>query len=73
MDGKRLWVEKHLPEFEKRLTLTHRKHRHISDFLIDDRLKNGSEKFTGELILFGSDKFPNWKSVVEYLTEKEGF
>jgi len=36
--------------------------------LIDDREKNGADKFVGELILFGSEKFPDWKSVIEYLT-----
>ena len=35
--------------------------------LIDDREKNGADRFVGELILFGSEKFPNWNSVVNYL------
>ena len=37
------------------------------DYLIDDRTKNGAGEFDGELILFGSEKFPNWQSVCAYL------
>jgi len=66
---KLVWVKKHLGEVaHKRLILSHNKHLNIGDYLIDDRLKNGADKFTGELIHFGTDKFPDWKSVVEYLT-----
>ena len=43
------------------------------DFLIDDRTKNGAGEFEGELILFGSEKFPDWKRVCEYLEEKNDF
>ena len=39
------------------------------DFLIDDRTKNGAGEFEGELILFGSEKFPDWDEVVEYLLD----
>jgi len=41
----------------------------MGDYLIDDRLKNGADKFQGELIYFGSDQFPDWKAVVVYLSE----
>lgn len=65
---KRLWIEEHFGlSGEKRLTLTHHKHLNIGDYLIDDRLKNGSEKFTGEHIHFGQANFPNWQSVLDYL------
>ena len=37
------------------------------DNLIDDRLKNGANELPGEHIHFGTDKFPNWKTVCEYL------
>jgi 5'-nucleotidase len=30
----------------------------MGDYLIDDRLKNGAGEFKGELIHFGTDKFP---------------
>ncbi len=63
-----VWVRKHLGEVAyKRLILSHNKHLNIGDYLIDDRLKNGADKFKGELIHFGTDKFPDWKSVVQYL------
>jgi 5'(3')-deoxyribonucleotidase len=64
-----VWVKKYLGEnARKRVILTHRKDLNIGDYLIDDRKRNGAEKFRGELILFGSDRFPNWESVCEYLT-----
>ena len=64
---KLLWVKKYLPLAYKRLIISHNKHLNCGDYLIDDRLKNGADKFRGELILFGSEKFPNWQKVVEYL------
>lgn len=65
---KLLWVKKHLPELgRKRLILSHNKHLNAGDYLIDDRLKNGAEKFTGELLHFGTEKYPDWKSVLNYL------
>jgi 5'-nucleotidase len=63
---KRLWIGKHLPIANKRLFLTHNKHMIIGDYLIDDRLKNGSEKFTGKHIHFGQEPFENWNKVLEY-------
>ena len=70
---KLLWIKKHLPEVAyKRLILSHNKHLNCGDYLIDDRTKNGVDKFTGEHIYFGSDgNFKNWKEVFDYLTEKE--
>lgn len=65
---KLLWVKKHLNNFAyKRLILSHNKHLNHGDYLIDDRLKNGADKFKGELILFGSEEFPDWNSVCKYL------
>lgn len=62
------WVKKHLgASAHKRLILTHRKDLHIGDYLIDDRKKNGAGDFKGELILFGSGRFKDWKSIEEYL------
>ena len=43
------------------------------DFLIDDREKNGAKEFKGELIQFGSPKFPDWSAVIEYLLNKIGY
>jgi 5'(3')-deoxyribonucleotidase len=61
------WVKTYLGEnAHKRLILTHRKDLHIGDYLIDDRKKNGAGDFKGELILFGSGRFRDWKAVEEY-------
>ncbi len=68
---KRLWVDKHLPQyFHKRLITSHFKNLNIGDYLIDDRTKNGAGEFLGELILFGSPKFPDWPIIIEYLAKK---
>ena len=65
---KLLWVKKHLgsPAY-KRLILSHHKNLNAGDYLIDDRLKNGADRFSGEHIHFKTDKFPNWLSVCDYL------
>ena len=62
------WVKKYLGNHAyKRLILSHNKHLNYGHYLIDDREKNGADKFLGELILFGGEKFPNWNAVMEYL------
>jgi 5'-nucleotidase len=64
------WVKKHLgkPAY-KRLILTHHKNLNTGHFLIDDRIKNGVDRFIGEHIHFGSEKFPDWGAVVQYLLD----
>ena len=65
---KAAWVQTHLGEAaKKRLILSHNKHLNMGDYLIDDRTANGAGKFTGEHIHFGTEKFPNWNSVLKYL------
>ena len=65
---KRIWLETHFgPIAHKRLILTHRKDLNTGDFLIDDRLTNGSEAFTGHHIHFGQKPFENWEKVTAYL------
>ena len=52
------WIKKHFGEkLRKRLILSYNKHLNKGDYLIDDRLKNGAEKFEGELIHFGQKNF----------------
>ena len=52
-----------------RLFIAPNKSKAIGDFLVDDiEYGKGQEGFTGELIKFGSEKFPDWMSVYEYLT-----
>lgn len=66
------WVRKHLgsekgdPAY-KRLILSHHKNLNKGDYLIDDRPNNGACDFEGEWIHFGSEKFPDWKTVKDYL------
>lgn len=62
------WVKKYLSDVaHKRLIITHHKNLNKGDYLIDDRIKNGSGEFKGELILFGSEKFLDWHTICEYL------
>lgn len=66
------WVQKYLPLIgHKRLILTHNKHLNNGHYLIDDRLKNGADRFTGEHIHFGQVGFESWDEVVDYLFQKE--
>ncbi len=68
LNDKLEWVKKYLGQHaHKRLILSHNKHLNHGHYLIDDREKNGADKFVGELILFGGEKFPDWKSVMQYL------
>lgn len=68
LSHKRIWIEKYFGDrLKKRLILTHRKDFLMGDYLIDDRLKNGAGEFKGELLHFGTTKYPDWKSVLEYL------
>jgi 5'(3')-deoxyribonucleotidase len=73
------WVQLHIGKVEgeaayKRLILSHNKHLNKGDFLIDDRLANGADKFEGKLIHFGgtnekekrNNDFPDWDSVIAY-------
>jgi 5'(3')-deoxyribonucleotidase len=65
---KRLWLAEQFGDIiNRRLILTHRKDLVKGDILIDDRPNNGTKDFEGELIKFGSDEYPNWDSVINYL------
>jgi 5'(3')-deoxyribonucleotidase len=37
------------------------------DYLIDDNGDNGQPEFEGEWIEFGSEEFPDWSAVIDYL------
>ena len=55
----------------KRLIPTHRKDLNRGDFLIDDRPeKRGAGEFQGELAHFGSERFPDWPAVMEYMRQQ---
>lgn len=65
------WVKQHLGDpAHKRLILSHHKNLNRGDFLVDDRTKNGADRFEGQLIHFGSDEFPNWELVTEFLIKR---
>lgn len=62
------WVQTYFPEvFYKRLIISHHKDLLKGDYLIDDRTKNGAGEFVGLLIQFGSDEFPTWQTVTDFL------
>jgi 5'(3')-deoxyribonucleotidase len=72
LNDKLAWIKKYFGDgkdsvFYKRLIITHHKNLNQGDYLIDDRTKNGAGEFGGELIQFGSEKFPDWNSVIDYL------
>ena len=69
------WVQKYFGmgeenPFYKRLILNHNKQLNKGDYLIDDRDKNGAKEFEGEWIHFGSEQFPDWNAVTEYLMKE---
>ena len=65
------WIKQYLgPYFKKRLILSHHKDLLRGDFLIDDWDRHGASEFEGEWIHFGSQQFPDWDAVEEYLKDK---
>ncbi len=62
------WIKKYFGEdMLNRMVLCPDKSLVKGDFLIDDDIKHGQPEFEGEWLHFATDKFPNWKLVVEYL------
>ena len=65
---KRLWLEDQFGNsVNRRLILTHRKDFLKGDILIDDRPNNGAKDFEGTWIHFGTEEFPDWRSILKYL------
>ena len=66
---KRLWVEDHLGfEMTKRLIISPDKSLLNGDVLIDDNVNgHGQDRFGGTLVQFGSEVYPNWKSILTSL------
>jgi len=72
---KREWIERYFGKgkeniFYKKVILSHHKNLNSGDILIDDRPNNGAENFSGKWIQFGSDKYPNWETVVQKLKHR---
>ena len=62
------WVTRHFDDvFHKRLIISYYKNLCHGDYLIDDRDRHGAKDFGGEWIHFGSERFPNWQTVLDYL------
>ncbi len=69
------WVHKYYGKdkdslFYKRLIISHHKNLNSGDYLIDDRPNNGAKDFGGKWIQFGSQEFPDWYKVTEFLLAK---
>jgi len=66
---KRVWIEEKFGiEFVKKLIISPNKSLLKGAYLIDDYDKGkGQDKFEGELLHFGSSRFPDWKSIRDYL------
>jgi 5'-nucleotidase len=68
---KRIWIEKHFGGWTfERMDYSFRKDLSMGHFLVDDRIKYGTEDFIGEHVMFGSEKHKDWKTVTEYLKER---
>ena len=67
---KRVWVERWFGlNFVSKLIISPNKGLLRGKYLIDDNIAGkGQENFEGELIQFGSERYPDWKSVGDYLT-----
>ena len=68
LNDKLNWIKQNIGDLaKKRVIFSHNKHLNMGDYLIDDRIANGAGSFKGTHIHFGTDQFPNWESVLEYL------
>ena len=66
------WVWDHLGfEIVKKTIMAGDKSLLKGDYLIDDRNTDGQSDFEGKWIEFGSNKFPDWTTVVDYLINKK--
>ena len=69
---KRLWIEEHLGiEWCEKLIICPDKSLMIGEYFISN--DQPWHKFNGEQILFGSNKYSSWSSVIDYLApQKKG-
>ena len=62
------WIKKYFGEkMLHKLILCPDKSLVKGDFLIDDDSRHGQPEFEGEWLQFGTEKFPDWKSIIKYL------
>lgn len=66
---KRHWIQRYFGDAAKdRLILSQRKELNLGEYLVDDRLWNGADRFLGEHLHFAHDeRYPTWVEVEEYL------
>lgn len=66
---KNMWIRKYFGiEFTEKIIICSDKSLCKGDYLIDDNKEGrGQNNFEGELILFGSNEFPTWDIVIDYL------
>jgi 5'(3')-deoxyribonucleotidase len=71
LNDKLAWIKKNIGDIaKKRVIFSHNKHLNMGDYLIDDRKANGASDFKGKHIHFGTDEFPDWDAVLNYLNIK---
>lgn len=62
------WIWDHLGfDMLEKLIISSDKSLVKGDYLIDDQNNANQDKFEGEWIQFGSDKFPDWEHIIKYL------
>lgn len=62
------WIRENFGiDYLKKLIIAYDKSMVKGDYLIDDHVLNGQLEFKGEFIKFDSERFPNWKEVLDYL------
>lgn len=57
--------------FKNQIVITCRKDLCKGDYLIDSSENSGASEFEGEWVRFGSENYPDWRSVILYLYKKE--
>lgn len=71
LNDKLNWIKKYIGDIaKKKVIFSHNKQLNSGDYLIDDRIVNGAANFKGKHIHFGTDQFPNWDAVLNYLKIK---
>lgn len=67
------WIKMYFGDlFKHRIILANHKFRvgTAQDILVDDWLGHGNSDFCGEFVHFGSEKYPSWPVVTQYLLTK---
>lgn len=65
LQDKKDWLNNYFGDLiKKKVIFSHHKELLIGDYLIDDREVSG---FKGKQFIFGSNKYPDWKSILNEL------